>query len=195
MYCHEGPWHDVDRLWTIRVNVHSARPSIIHERKMFMEIAGHEWFSQDGKIIWYDVQTPRGEDFWVAGYEIATGKRTWYHLERNEWSVHFHTSYDGKLFAGDGGEDWMVARAEDGKWLYLFTPRPMLNTQGHRGPFTLIQPGVFDSIKLVNMKEQDYALEPNVNFSPDGKWLIFRANFHGSVHTYAVDLQRGAKHV
>lgn len=30
---------------------------------MAMEIAGHEWVSLDGKWIWYDLQTPRGEDF------------------------------------------------------------------------------------------------------------------------------------
>ena len=29
------------------------------------------------------------------------------------------------------------------------------------------------------MKHHDYKLEPNVHFSPDGKWIIFRANFEG----------------
>ena len=29
---------------------------------MNMEIAGHEFFSADGRTIWYDLQTPRGED-------------------------------------------------------------------------------------------------------------------------------------
>jgi hypothetical protein len=50
---------------------------------MNMEIAGHEFFSTDGATIWYDLQTPRGQDFWLAGYQVATGKRTWYHLQRN----------------------------------------------------------------------------------------------------------------
>ena len=68
-------------------------------------------------------KTPRGEDFWVAGYEIATGKRTWLHINRNAWSVHLNTSPDGKLFAGDGGDSEMVAHAPDGKWLYLMRPR------------------------------------------------------------------------
>ena len=39
---------------------------------MNMEIAGHEFFSSDGAIIWYDLQTPRGQDFWLAGYRPAT---------------------------------------------------------------------------------------------------------------------------
>ena len=84
----------------------------------------------DGKTIWYDLQTPRGEDFWLAGYEIATGKRTWYHLQRDEWSVHFNIAPDGRSFLGDGGDPEMVAHAKDGKWLYLFHPEPVANAAG-----------------------------------------------------------------
>src|SRR6185503_11536538 len=102
----------------------------IHHRTMAMEIEGHEWFGADGKWLWYDLQTPRGEVFWVAGYEIATAKRVWYNLQRNEWSVHFNVSPDGKLFAGDGGSSGMVARAPDGKWIYLFRPEMLAD----RGP-------------------------------------------------------------
>src|SRR5690242_588576 len=94
MFCHEGPWQKVDRLWLLHLDQPGAKPIKIHQRTMNMEIAGHEWFSTDGKTIWYDLQTPRGQDFWVAGYTIATGKRTWYHLLRNEWSVHYNLSPD-----------------------------------------------------------------------------------------------------
>ena len=43
------------------------------------------------------------------------------------------------------------------------------------------------SEKLVNMKNHKYKLEPNVHFSPDGKWVIFRANFEGNTDVYAVE--------
>ena len=79
-----------------------------------MEIFGHEFWSADGKTIWYDLQTPRGEDFWLAGYNVETGERTWYHLQRNEWSIHFNVTRDGKLFCGDGGDPGQVAQAPDG---------------------------------------------------------------------------------
>lgn len=62
MFCHEGPWHKVDRIWTIDV-VKKGRPHLIHERTMDMEIAGHEWFGADGKHIYFDLQKPRGETF------------------------------------------------------------------------------------------------------------------------------------
>ena len=107
MFCHEGPWHYNDRVWTIRTDGTGLR--LMHERTMNMEIAGHEFFSADGKTVWYDLQTPKSTVFWLAGVELATGHRTWYHLERNEWSVHFNVSADGKLFAGDGGGPSSVA--------------------------------------------------------------------------------------
>lgn len=192
MFCHEGPWHKVDRIWTIRTDGTDLK--LIHQRTMIMEIAGHEFFSSDGHTIWYDLQTPRGEDFWVAGYEIATGKRTWYHLQRDEWGVHFNVSPDGKLFSSDGGDDRMVAHADNGKWMYLFRPELIEDrSAGNVATTHLIQTGVFRSERLVNMAKHDYALEPNGMFSPDMKWLIFRSNMSGANQAYAVELEKAKK--
>jgi oligogalacturonide lyase len=192
LFCHEGPWHKVDRIWTIRTD--GSHLNLIHRRTMAMEIAGHEFFSGDGKTIWYDLQTPRGEDFWVAGYNVETGRRTWYHLQRDEWSVHFNVSPANQLFCGDGGDDRMVAHASNGKWLYLFRPEIIQDeSDGNIDTKNLIQPGVLHSEKLVNMSKHNYALEPNAMFSPDMKWLIFRSNMSGVNQAYAVELQKAAK--
>ena len=190
MFCHEGTWHEVDRIWTIRTDGTGLKK--IHTRTMNMEIAGHEFFSADGKRIWYDLQTPRGQDFWLAGDEIATGKRLWYHLERNEWSVHYNVSPDGTLFAGDGGDSEMVARAPDGKWIYLFHPERVPDVAGIRNPASdsLIDIGYFKAERLVNMSKHDYRLEPNVTFSPDMKWVIFRSNMFGPIHVFAVEIAK-----
>ncbi len=189
MFCHEGPWHKVDRIWTIRTD--GADLTKIHARTMEMEIAGHEFWSADGKTIWYDLQTPRGEDFWVAGYDVGTHGRTWYHLDRNEWSVHFNVSPDGKLFAGDGGDNEMVAHAKNGKWIYLFRPETVPN-YGVKPPGGLIKVGVLKSEKLVNMAKHDYALEPNVSFTPDMKWIVFRSNMFGPTQVFAVEIEKSA---
>jgi oligogalacturonide lyase len=190
MFCHEGPWHKVDRLWTVRTD--GSKLTKLHTRTMNMEIAGHEWFSHDGKTVWYDLQTPRGEDFWVAGYELATGKRTWYHLDRNHWSVHFNTSRDGTLFAGDGGDSEMVAHAPDGKWLYLFRPERVPDVAFLKNPNSgnLIDVGTFKAERLVNLAKHNYQLEPNIHFTPDQKWIVFRSNIHGAMHVYAVELAK-----
>lgn len=190
MFCHEGPWHRVDRLWTIHTDGSGLMK--LHTRTMNMEIAGHEFFSNDGKMIWYDLQTPRGEDFWVAGYEIATGKRTWYHLQRDEWSVHFNVSRDGTMFGGDGGDSEMVAHAKDGKWIYLFRPEMIPDVAGIKNPNSddLVKTGFFKSERLVKMSKHNYELEPNMSFTPDGKWVVFRSNMFGATQVYAVEVQK-----
>jgi len=189
LFCHEGPWHKVDRTWTIRTD--GTALTQIHHRTMNMEIEGHEFFSSDGRTIWYDLQTPRSEVFWLAGYELATGKRTWYHLERGEWSVHFNQSPDGKLFAGDGGGPSSVAAPGNGQWIYLFRPEMVPDRTDGALPnaAALIQPGVLRAEKLVNLARHDYSLEPNVTFTPDGRWVVFRSNMFGPTHVFAVEVQ------
>ncbi len=170
MYCHEGPWHKLDRIWT--TNIHDVNPKLMHKRTVHREIAGHEFFSRDGKKIWYDLQIPRGETFYLASVALLTGKHEKYQLTRDEWSIHFNISPDQKLFAGDGGDSSQVAHAKDGMWIYLFT----------------VDGDSLKSERLVNMKHHDYGLEPNVHFSPDGQWIIFRANFEGHSDIYAVEI-------
>jgi hypothetical protein len=189
MFCHEGPWHEVDRIWTIRTD--GSQLTKIHERTMHMEIAGHEFFAPDGKTIWYDVQTPRSEVFWVAGYNLQTQERTWYNLTRDQWSIHYNVNADGTLFAGDGGDEAQVAQAKNGKWIYLF--RPTLSPNLATGPVAkqnLIRGGHFAAEKVVNLQAHDYRLEPNVTFTPDQKWVVFRSNMHGPTHVYAVEIAK-----
>ncbi|MBD0374460.1 MAG: hypothetical protein ICV51_02375 [Flavisolibacter sp.] len=172
MFCHEGPWHKVDRIWTI--NVKNKEVKLIHKRTMDMEIAGHEFFAPDGKTIWFDHQLPRSVTFYLTGADINTGQEKKYQITRDEWSIHFNISADQQLFCGDGGDPGQVAKATNGMWIYLFRPN------GDK----------FTSERLVNMKHHGYKLEPNVHFSPDGKWVIFRANFEGEEEVYAVEVKR-----
>jgi oligogalacturonide lyase len=188
MFCHEGPWHKVDRIWTIRADGTQLRK--IHSRTMAMEIWGHEFWSADGKTIWYDLQTPRGEVFWLASYDIATARRAWYHLQRDEWSIHFNVSRDGTLFCGDGGDPGQVARAANGRWIYLFRPE-LIPNRGLDDP-SFVQPGVLRAEKLVNMAKHDYRLEPNVSFTPDQKWVVFRSNLFGPTYVFAVEVARSS---
>ncbi|WP_202980678.1 oligogalacturonate lyase family protein [Alteromonas sp. RKMC-009] len=190
MFCHEGPWHKVDRIWTM--NVDGSHIQKMHTRSMNMEIAGHEFFDHSGSRIFYDLQTPRGEVFWLASVDLSSGERIWRHMPRDYWSVHFNISPDGKLFAGDGGDEEMVARAKDGKWIYLFRDEPINDVAGISAPdaASLIKPATLQAERLVNMADHDYRLEPNVTFTPDNKWVVFRSNMHGPVHVYAVEVAR-----
>lgn len=190
MFCHEGPWHKVDRTWIIRTD--GTALTLLHHRTMNMEIEGHEFFSGDGKMIWYDLQTPKSHVFWLAGYNVSTGERTWYQLERSEWSVHFNVSPDGTLFAGDGGGPNSVAAPGNGQWIYLFKPEMVPDRTDGALPNLkeLIKPGFFKAEKLVNLAKHDYRLEPNVTFTPDMKWIVFRSNMFGPTHVFAVEIAK-----
>ncbi|MBA3976309.1 MAG: oligogalacturonate lyase [Candidatus Solibacter sp.] len=189
MFCHEGPWHKVDRIWTVRTD--TGKITKIHSRTMAMEIWGHEFWSADGKLIWYDLQTPRGEVFWLVSYNVETGERRWYSLQRDEWSIHFNVPRDGSVVAGDGGDPGQVAKAKDGRWIYLFKPE-LLPNRGADDP-ALIKPGVLRSERLVNMSKHNYRLEPNVSFTPDQKWIVFRSNMLGPSHVFAVEVAKAAQ--
>jgi oligogalacturonide lyase len=172
MFCHEGPWQKVDRIWTIRMK--SGEVKLMHKRTVENEIAGHEFFSPDGKYIYFDWQIPKGQTFYLGRVDLRTGEEKKWQMTRDQWSIHFAVSPDQKLFAGDGGDEGQVAKAKDGRWIYLFRP------EGDH----------FVSERLVNMKDQNYKLEPNVHFSPDCQWIVFRANFEGREESYAVELKK-----
>jgi oligogalacturonide lyase len=166
----------VDRVWTIRTDGSEQR--LMHQRTMDMEIAGHEFWSHDGNLIWFDLQTPRSQDFWLANVDVKTGKETRYHLARDWWGVHYSVSWDGKLFSSDGGDSAQVAYADAGMWMNLFRPQ---------------SDGSVVAERLVNMAAQDYRGnngEPNGNITPDGKWLVFRSNMQGPLNVYAVEIAR-----
>ena len=199
LFCHEGTWDMVNRVWTIRADGTGLKR--MHQRTMMYEIEGHEFFSFDGKMVWYDLQTPRSTQFWLAGVEIETGQRIRYPLERRYWSVHYNQSHDGKLFAGDGGGPNSVANRPakggqplegpgNGQWINLFTPHSdnVAYIMGVGGD--VVKVCKMDAERLVDLSKHDYTLEPNVTFTPDNKWIVFRSNMHGGTHVYAVEVKK-----
>jgi oligogalacturonide lyase len=188
MYCHEGPWQKVDRIWMIHTD--GTHNQLIHKRTMAMEIAGHEFWGLDGKTIWYDWQYPKGEDFYLAGYNLETHKRIAHHMQRNEWSIHFNLTEGETLFAGDGGDPGQVAKAPDGEWIELFHPQMINVGPGALNDQDFWQPGILRSEHLVNMAHHNYRLEPNVRFSPDKKLVIFTSNMFGPSYVFAVEVAK-----
>jgi oligogalacturonide lyase len=183
MYCHEGPWQNNDRIWTIHTD--GSDLFKVHTRTMINEIWGHEFWAADGQTIWYQLQFPRGEGAtaWIAGTTVKTHQQIWYHLPDGNSSIHVNVSRDGSLFAGDGntGDPWIV----------LHTPHLARNmAAGVYDATGLIQPGSLETERLVNMSKHQYALEPNPNFTPDMKWVVFRSNMFGPSYVFEVELAK-----
>lgn len=199
LFCHEGAWHQVDRVWTVRTDGTGLK--LLHRRTVKYEIAGHEFFGHDGKWVWYDLQTPRSKEFWLAGVNVETGDRVRYPVAREHWSVHYNVSRDGKLFAGDGGGPGSVANQTplpgarrldppgNGQCIYLFTPSGEPAESVTVGDET-VKVGKLAVEKLADLSKHDYRLEPNVTITPDNKWVVFRSNMHGPTHVYAVEVAR-----
>jgi oligogalacturonide lyase len=187
MYCHEGLWYRVDRIWTIRTD--GSHNELAHVRTMNNEIAGHEFWDADGKTIWYDLQVPRGQNFYLASYNTESKDRHWYSVERDAWSIHFNAAADDSIFCGDGGDYAQVAKSKNGQWIELFKPHesPIPPEVDQRG---LIQSGFMKATHLVNMAKQNYTLEPNVRFSPDHKLVIFTSNMFGPSYVFAVEVAK-----
>ncbi len=183
MYCHEGPWQNNDRVWTI--NTDGTGLFKVHTRTMINEIWGHEFWSPDGTTSWYQLQYPRGTGGtnWIAGTNLKTHAETWYHLEDQFVSIHVNISPDSALFTGDGiGQN---------PWIFLHRPRLARNlAAGVYDAKALLQPGYFDTERLVNMSAHQYALEPNVIFTPDNKWIIFRSNMFGPSYVFEVEVAK-----
>lgn len=185
MYCHEGLWYKVDRIWTVHTD--GSHNQLIHQRTVNGEIAGHEFWDADGITIWYDLQIPRGQNFYLASFNTDTGARKWYSVERDAWSIHYNATPDDKLFCGDGGDYSQVAKSKNGQWIELFSPRQS-PVPTEIDQTNLVQSGFMVSKHLVNMGQHNYTLEPNVRFSPDKKWVIFNGNMTGTSYVYAVEV-------
>jgi oligogalacturonide lyase len=168
-FCHEGPWHRLQRMWTIRMG--DDQPRKIHERTMENEIAGHEFWDPNLPKLWFDLQMPKYENFFLACYDLVTDEEIRYPIERRQWSVHYNISRDGSVLVGDGGGPNSVARGDNGQYIYLFRP------DGER----------LDCEPLCSLADHDYSLEPNAHFTPDKKWVVFRSNMHGESQVYAVE--------
>lgn len=111
-------------------------------------------------------------------------------MERNEWSVHCNVSPDEKLFAGDGGGPSSVAAPNNGQWIYLFRPEKLRRTGLPEQSAKLIKTGILRSERLVDLSKHDYSVEPNVSFTPDGKWVVFSSNMFGPRHVFAVEVAK-----
>ena len=189
MYCHEGIWQDVDRLWMIHTD--GTHNILVHKRTMYMEIWGHEFWGPDGETIWYQWDYPRNADSnFVAGYNVKTGQRFAYHTGRDDGSIHVNVTKDLSLFTGDGTFPGQGPTAHDSAWIELFRPQMIRGDSLALNSPDFWQPGVFHTEHLVNMSHHNYHEEPNVRFTPDNKMVIFTGNMFGPSYVFGVELEK-----
>lgn len=183
MFCHEGNWEKVDRIWLINPSksktdadgkvVSNAR--VAYKRTEPREIVGHEFWHPDGKTIWFQ-QAYRGRPphpFFLTSLELATGKVTQYIVPDGFRGIHQSFSPDGSFLVSDGGSGKEATGPN--KYLSKLT-FPADGSKTLKGEH------------LVSLQNNDYKIEPNPHVSPDNRWVTFTATLHGTPQAYAVEL-------
>jgi len=189
MYWNDDPSSAVDHVWTVRTDGTMNEP--VHKRMMDQEIASNAFWDSDGKTVWYDLQAPKGQNFYLASYNLETGLRRWYPMERDQWSIHYSAAVDDSAFCGDGSDYSRIAKSHNGQWIELFYPRKPKTTENsaQNDQSKLIQSGTFISHHLVNMSKDDYSVEPNARFSPNHRLVIFTSTMFGPSYLFAVEVR------
>ena len=183
MFCHEGSWEKVDRIWFINpskstVDAHGTvtdNARIAYHRTEPREIAGHEFWQPDGKSIWfqqaYRAHPERGG--FLTSLDVATGKTTQYTIPNGFGGIHATFAPDGTFLVADGGGSGATG---PGKYISKLT----FPTDGSH---------LFKGEHVVTMQANDYSIEPNPHVSPDNRWVIFTATLNGTPQAYAVELK------
>jgi len=167
MYCHEGNWEKVDRIWMLPIS--KGEPYLLYKRTEPREIAGHEFWAPDGKTVWFQQSFRDLKKDYLTGKNLETGKLTQYPIPPNGGSIHYTLSPDGKFFVGDGS-----GKTATGPQKYL----SILLPQG-------------DHLKVIHvcsLQKNDYTVEPNPHVSPDDKWIIFTATLFGTPQAFGVEV-------
>ena len=209
LYKHEAPYAntEVDRIWTIRAD--GTQNQMLHQRLIPGEIATHEFWSRDGKTIWYELQKPIAKqpastDHYLVGYDVASGKRRYFQMDELEYSINYDAASDDSLFCGSGQQSKPTpgdATADrkihvNGEWIEVL--HPILNDD--IGANTK-DANSFRRERLVNIfNNRKYTTSPwfasEVRFSPDDRLVIFTSDAlskpdkygHTPTYVYAVEV-------
>jgi oligogalacturonide lyase len=167
MFCHEGNWEKVDRIWMLRLS--KGEPYLLYKRAEPHEIVGHEFWAPDGKTAWFQQTFRDLKKSYLTGQNLETGKLTQYPVPADGGSIHYTLSPDGRFFVGDG--NGKITRGPN-KYLSILLP------QGDH----------LQLIHVATLQDNDYSIEPNPHVSPDNKWIIFTATLFGTPQAYGVEV-------
>lgn len=102
LFCHDGPWLQVHRLWTARADLDKVYPLI--DQKVILERIGHEFFTASGKVgAQYSYRDQVGEAFYRHGDIFVntdgTDERRYYYPYSRP--AHIQMNYAESLGVGD----------------------------------------------------------------------------------------------
>lgn len=128
-FCHEGPWNYVhQRIWIINMDTGEVIPCF---RQKEDDCVGHEFWTRDGNIL-FDNRgaghdgTISSNKTQVVTKEVHTDTSPYFGFADKKGNVyktiempfycnHYHANNDNTLFVGDGVEDIVLIKPQEGK--------------------------------------------------------------------------------
>ena len=168
MFCHEGPWSKVERIWAVRSDG-SDEVRCLRPQEVGRECIGHEYWTRDGStlIYAYHVEAASGEKsgHGIRALELATGAERV--IFEGHQVNHFTSNLDNSMIVADTNDP------ED-PYLYLI--------DAARGSAEVLVE--CRSTQRTYRSTQD--AHPHPCFSWDGRFVFFNSDQAGWPNFYMV---------
>jgi len=102
LFCHEGPWELVQRMWVVKASTHEVWPLV--KQKRYLQACGHEFFTRDGKVVTQYAERDRADrNEWRRFNLIVNpdGEELGKFRYPGMWPTHIQANSSATLFVGD----------------------------------------------------------------------------------------------
>ncbi|MCD6364877.1 MAG: PD40 domain-containing protein [Planctomycetes bacterium] len=176
LFCHEGPWHLLQRMWIVRADTLEVWPLL--ETQRLLSKCGHEYFTDGGTVVtqYAERDNVRDELFRHANVLIepdgSNERRFWYDGVQ---PMHVQTSHhDETLMIGDCGPRANRSDKAGAEWMSV------IRLVGEKSEMT---PLCRHSTSWTVQHSHPHAV-----FWPDDKWVSFNSDRGGRCNAYRAEL-------
>ncbi len=173
LYCHEGPWELVQRMWVARVSTDEHTPLVIQQKHL--ERVGHEFFTPSCRVgAQYSYRYRADMPFFMHAdiYVDADGKNEERFYYPHSRPGHVSMNNDDSLAVGDTAELY-AGMKDSSKMISLIR----YNKETHRAE---------QSILCRHDSSGRKSAHVHPVFTPDGSRIVFTSDIEGAINIYMV---------
>ncbi len=176
LYCHDGPWHLVQRMW--RANMREDRAEPLIEQQKGLEAVGHEFFTPSGRVgAQYSYRYRRDMPFFLfadlfVNLDGSDQERFYYPYQRPK---HVSVGPDERLGVGDA-----AALSADMKDAERYLSLIHYDQERHRA-----------EVSILCAHDASGRKEAHVHpvFTPDGGHVLFSSDKEGALNLYLAEVK------
>lgn len=178
LFCHDGPWHLVQRMWTVNAATDEVKPLLPQQK--YLERAGHEFFTPQGRVgAQYSYRYRPDMPFFqhadvFLDFDGGNQERFYYPYGR---PGHVSVSHDELVGVGDAA---FISpdRTDGGRYLSLIRYR----TDSHQAEPYLLCAHDTSGKKSAHVHPV---------FTPDSSHIVFSSDKDGQLNIYMVEADWG----